>query len=227
MKTASILLLVLVSLISCAHQNPAPLLSRSIAVNAPVRSSLKNAARHRRIKVISKAREQLKHHKTYRSRSLRFQTDPIGFIQAAYWNAGIDLFDSRLALDLDVSGLVLIYETARKRRQLVKLNPRPGDLIFLKSANSPQAEAGIPDQLGIIESIDANRTITALGFFANGAHRVVVNAAQKKREYAEGGKRINDRLSVERDKTGKLAGSLVVGFADPFETLPGDIRVKK
>ena len=227
MKVSSLTFLLLVPLTACGHQNPAPLLSRSISDSAPIRSSLKNSARHQRLRVISQAKEQLAQRKTYRSRTLQFQTDPIGFIQAAYWNAGVDLFDSSLALDLDMSGLALIYETARKRRQWHTQNPRPGDLVFLRSTNSPQTEADIPDQLAVIESVGSDRTLTVLGFFANGPRRIVINVQQKRREYGKLGKRINDRLSVERDKQGTLGGSIVLGFADPFESLPGDIRVQK
>jgi hypothetical protein len=210
---------------ACTFQQSAPpLLSRSISEEAGVRSALHDTARQQRLKVISKAQELLHAQKTFRSRGLQFQTDPMGFVQAAYWNGGIDLFDHQLAEDLDISGLVLLYQSARKRRQLQHSTPRPGDLVFFHSTPSTSATHEAPEQVGVIEAIEWDRTITVLGYFANGPRRIVINLNEKKRDYAADGKRMNDRLSLIRAEKGLPAGTLMGGFMNPFASLPQDIR---
>jgi len=166
---------------------------------------------------VTKARQLIQATGRFKSGEFSFERDAVGFIQAAYWHAGIDVFDAQLALNPDLSGTALIVNTALKRRQLFKKIPRPGDLIFFKNSYASKNRGLTPKQIAILESIDSNLTATALGVFSNGPKRIVLNLTQKKRDYSTDGNRINDRLSSINGEKGVSAGLLLQQFANPFE----------
>jgi hypothetical protein len=208
---------------ACAPQPVTPLISRSIAPNPPIQSGIKNAYSHQRQKVVAKARQLVRTAGSFKSGGFTFQRDAVGFVQAAYWHAGIDVFDPQLALNPDLSGAALVFNTALKRRQLFKKLPRPGDLVFFRNSYASKNRGLPPRQIAIVESIDSNLTATALGVFSNGPKRIVLNLTQKKRDYAADGKRINDRLSSIKEEKGESAGLLLQQFANPFEITPQEI----
>lgn len=211
----------------CAPQNNTPLASRSIAVNSPIQSGLRNAHAHQRKKVLRKAVELIQQSGPFKTEGLLFERNAIGFLQAAYWHAGIDLFDPQLALNPEYSGIEMIYKTAQQRRQIFKKLPRPGDIVFFRSSTPSKNSDLPPKQIAIIETIDRNLTATALGIFANGAKRIAFNLTQKKRDFSTEGKRMNDRLSVVKDDKGEAAGFLLQNFANPFVKSPKKVAQAK
>lgn len=211
---------------ACAPQPVTPLVSRSIAPSPPIQSGIKNSYSHQRQKVVLKARQLIQTGGSFKSGGFTFQRDAVGFIQAAYWHAGIDVFDPQLALNPDLSGTALVFNTALKRRQLFKKLPRPGDIVFFRNSYASKNRGLPPKQIAIVESINSNLTATALGVFSNGPKRIVLNLTQKKRDYAADGKRINDRLSSIKEEKGESAGLLLQQFANPFEITPQKVATK-
>ena len=202
--------------LGCAPQPATPLVSRSIDTQPAIQSGLRNAHAHQRKSVLTKAKQLLLRAGPFTVGDLKFERNAIGFVQAAYWHAGIDVFDAQLALKPEISGTELAYGSAKKRRQLFKKLPRPGDLVFFKSSHATKNSELPPKQIAIVETIDRNLTATALGIFSNGAKRIVFNLTQKKRDFSTDGKRINDRLSSLQGEKGEAAGYLLKEFANPF-----------
>lgn len=126
-----------------------------------------NADRQR---VLDKARSFLKGN-PIASQGLKFSTDPVGFVRAAYWEINYDLFAKEIADDPNADGVEILYRSGSLRNQLHKHQPRPADLIFLDTKPGTLH----PSQVALVESVEKNGTIKIIGFFANGAQRLSLN----------------------------------------------------
>jgi hypothetical protein len=141
----------------------------------------------------------------------KFSRDPVGFVRAAFWSAGVDLFDARVASDQRLDGIGIIYQSAAARGRLHKQTPQPGDLLFLDGQGHGRDMQ--PAHLCVIESIDAFGTITALGYFQDGPARIKLNMRYPK-QGATGGQAVNDLL--KRANSTALAATLFRDFANPY-----------
>ncbi len=151
----------LLSLAACAHPSRAlPTAREPDQVSA------------RRARVVAAARELL-HRTPPVARDIQFGSDPVGFVRAAYWAAGVELFDEDLAIAPHLHDMEVLYRTASERRWLHRETPRPGDLIFLD--RDTRGTALFPAQVAVVEAIPRDGTFTALGWFAAGPARIRVN----------------------------------------------------
>ena len=141
---------------------------------------------------------------------LRFEPDPVGFVRAAWWNAGYDLYTPQAFANLDSSGLDILYNSAKTRRALFKTSPQPGDLVFFGMSNKEKTEL---KQVALVELVDADGTVHALGRFSKGPRRIALNLRDPKKEKTEAGKTINDTLGAT---DGQPAGMLFLTYARPY-----------
>ena len=133
-----------------------------------------------------------------------FEADPIGFIRAAYWQAGIDLFDKDLYEQKSLKGMEILYRSTKVRRSFHRKIPQPADLVFFAKKVSASQKIY---QVGLVETVAKNGIVGVLGYFL------------------EGPKRINFKWPVTKDVSqddtlGKMdsfpAGKLVMQFARPL-----------
>ena len=140
---------------------------------------------------------------------LRFEPDPVGFVRAAWWHAGHDLYTRNAFANPDAHGLDVLYASAQTRRALFTLKPKPGDLVFFGT----QAETTVLTQVALVEQIDPDGTVHALGRFSKGPRRIALNLRHPEQEKSETGKTLNDTLGAAE---GKPAGSLFLTYARPY-----------
>lgn len=143
------------------------------------------------------------------SRGLTFEPDPVGFVRAAWWEAGLDLMGPEIFADENMHGMAILYQSILKRHGLFETRPTPGDLVFLgpiKSKNNP-----FPTQVALVESVDADGTVHALGRFADGARRITFDTTRKHKTCDDNGKIFNDMLANQ-----KTAGSLFWSYGLPY-----------
>ncbi len=138
---------------------------------------------------------------------LHFSNDPVGFVRAAFWSAGIDLFDTSVALDPEADGMEILFRSASRHGLLHHEQPHVGDLVFF-DADSHQ-DNSYPAQVAVVESIGADGTIIAIGHFASGVRRVRLNLRQTSSSSAN---------SVLAAKQPQPAAALFRSFADPFRS---------
>lgn len=142
-----------------------------------------------------------------------FPPDPVGFVRAAYWQAGVDLF-TQDAAEAGGDGLSILYRSADVRGDLHRDPPEPGDLVFL---GREPGQSGSLGAVAIVERVDRDGTITAIGSFHGGPRRVKLNLRQPEREVGEDGGRINDALAEAPSGQGSTpAGRLFRSFAAPL-----------
>ena len=142
------------------------------------------------------------------AKGFSFEPDPIGFVRAAFWAAGIDLYDAQVAEDAKADGMAILFRSTSVRSELHRQLPRPGDLVFLDGR--PRQTDLYPSGVAVVERVDGSGTVVAIGSFAKGPTRIALNL----REPEAGGGR-NDLLA--RDNAPALpAGVLFRSFADPF-----------
>ena len=143
------------------------------------------------------------------SRGYRFSPDPVGFAQAAFWSAGIDLVSPRVAADETAHGTELLYRSAALRGELHQDHPGSGDLIFF--ANPEQGAGEAPGQVAVVEEVRGDGTLTAIGSFAGGPARVLLSL---KRD--EGARRHKTHSAAVAGSDQLSLARLVRGFASPY-----------
>lgn len=197
---------------SCARPSRPPTLSHLVR-EGPELALLRPSRpvdNERRL-VVARAKSFLAH-KPLAARGVTFDPDPVGFARAAFWAAGLDLFDQQVAADKSAHGMQILYQTATARHNLHTQQPRPGDLLFLDASATRTAD--FPHQVAIVESIRGDGTIHALGRFRGGPSRIAINLRTPDATHAPTGKRVNDVLLGEDGQA--PAARLFRSFADPF-----------
>ena len=154
---------------SCSTSLNPVLVHRILPYKAPLRvTGLRHSRQLQRVVAVKAAQRLL--HGELQTAGLTFEPDPIGFVRAAWWEAGLDLFSEQDFQDPDIHGMAILYRSVSSRQSLFKNQPKPGDLIFL---GDPQTEKNpFPAQVALVESIDANGSVYALGRFADGPGRI-------------------------------------------------------
>lgn len=167
-----LLILLCVSNQSCS-KNLNPILShRIVPPQAPTRIiSLRHSTELQRLVAVESAQHLL--NGKVEAAGLRFEPDPIGFVRAAWWKAGVDLFSTKEFINSELSGMEILYRSATARKGLFREHPQPGDLVFLGPPKS--AEQNLPTQVALVEFVDLNGTVYALGRFAEGPSRICMN----------------------------------------------------
>ena len=157
---------------SCSTSLNPVLVHRIIQENNPPRIiGLRDSTELQRMVAVESAQQLL--NGKLEAAGLLFEPDPIGFVRAAWWQAGIDLFSAQDFRNSELSGMEILYRSATQRRGLFQKQPRPGDLIFLGPPHS--AEQKMPTQVALVEFIDLNGTVYALGRFAEGPTRIRID----------------------------------------------------
>ena len=157
---------------SCSSPLQPALAHRILPQDAYTRvTNLRNSTERQRAVAVSSAQKLLQG--KIQAAGLLFEPDPIGFVRAAWWEAGIDLFSERGFHDAEMNGMEVLYRAATARNGLFKKQPQPGDLIFLGNPRSEQNP--VPSQVALVEFIDAEGTVYALGRFAEGPGRIRLN----------------------------------------------------
>lgn len=190
-------------LVGCHPASTPPLLGTAATPDAQAQLLINpERAVAPREKTVAQARRQLAG-TPYAVDRWTFEPDPVGFVRAALWAAGIEVVDASLAhAEPEADGMQLLFRSAADRGELHRHHPNPGDLVFFDAA--PQAQALYPAQVAIVEGVDAQGTISALGHFANGPRRVRLNLRQAPP---------NDWV---RGSATVPAGDVFRAFANPF-----------
>ncbi len=146
-------------------------------------------------------------------KGLSFDPNPVGFVQAAFWQADIDLF-SRKVLNghAKSDGLELLFRSAGERQQLHRGTPRKGDLVFFDDfpvgySQGANMSTLFPAQVGIVNAVGQNGEISLVGFFAGGPTQITLNLRRND-------ERGNTRLYAHGEAY--AARALFRSFADPF-----------
>ncbi|MBI5507573.1 MAG: CHAP domain-containing protein [Deltaproteobacteria bacterium] len=201
------------ALIGCAPVTAPPLFNRDVRDDVvktppPVVSAL------RRDDTVDYARQRLAGAPLV-ARGVEFSGDAVGFVRAAFWQAGIDLVDAGVAADPSADSMSILYRSVAKRGWLHNQTPRKGDLIFFDADDRGAALA--PAQVAIVEGIADDGTLTVVGAFAAGPARIHVNLRQPETTTTADGAKLNDLLNGGRPVA---AGALFRAFADPFRGGP-------
>ena len=138
-----------------------------------------------------------------------FEPTPVGFVRAAYWSVGVDLFQRGVD---GTDGMEILYRSAAERRSLHRDEPRPGDLVFFDADRSGKGDQP-PRGVAVVEEVRNDGTVIAIGSFARGPRRIALNLEHPSAEQGSAGERLNDRL---RGRTDATTAQLFRSFADPF-----------
>ena len=146
----------------------------------------------------------------------RFDSNPLGFVRSAYWEAGVELLSK--PAELGERGLENLLRSAEERRQIFHGTPRPGDLVLFKSprTSSVAAESRSETRLGhvaIVEEILTDGTLELVGRFRRGPARFKINIQQASALKTTNGVFINDVVKLDEEFPG---GELFYAFMDPW-----------
>lgn len=204
----------LLTALGCASPGPVPLMSAAVRPRPLQRTMIvepsSGAARQT---IVEQARQLLSGGPPV-VRGLTFESDPVGFVRAAYWAAELDLFAPGPAANPSAHGMEILFRSAAERECLHYTVPSPGDLVFL-DATGRRTEL-YPAQVAIVERVDADGTITALGAFKDGPRRVTMNLRRPDVTLDAAGARLNDLLDGKESAT---VARVFRAFADPFRKL--------
>jgi len=133
-----------------------------------------------------------------------FEANPIGFVRAAYWQAGIDLFDENLYEQKSLKGMEILYRSTKVRRSFHRNTPQPADLVFFAEKVSASQKM---HQVGLVETVEKNGLVGVVGYFLGGPKRITFKWP------------VTKNVSQD-DILGKInsfpAGKLVMQFARPL-----------
>ncbi|QSQ22996.1 CHAP domain-containing protein [Pyxidicoccus parkwayensis] len=144
--------------------------------------------------------------------------DCSGFVRLAYLAAGIDLVaHGFLAGENAVSA---IFRRALDVGTVHHTAPRPGDLVFFRETYDRNRDGRRNDgmtHIGVVESVDADGTVTFIHRGGKGVARGRLNlSAPAKHQLANGGPILNDFIRPATKTTrAYLAGELFAAFASP------------
>lgn len=141
----------------------------------------------------------------------QFDSNPVGFVRAAFWSVPIELFNPDLTKRSDVDGMQVLYRSAALRKVLHYKTPQPGDLVFFDH-NTRKGQL-FPTQVAIVEHVATDGTVTAAGVFANGPTRVKMNLRYPKQTQAADGQVQNDVITLD---TPVPLAQLFRAFANPY-----------
>jgi len=143
-----------------------------------------------------------------------YTDDCSGFVRLVYASEGVDL--SRLPARSSI--VQAMYVRARENGALRSGSPRPGDLVFFRNTYDRNRDGRRNDGLthvGIVESIDADRTVTFVHRGGSGIVRARLNLEAPK-TFRDGDATLNDVMR-RKSKLSRayLAGELFAGYASP------------
>ena len=172
---------------ACSGSLSPALTNRLVPLEMPSRiTSIQHSPQLQRVVAVEAGRKLLSG--PLQSGGLMFEPDPIGFVRAAWWAAGVDLYTAKNFNDPEMHGLEILYRSASNRQGLFQRGPRPGDLVFLGRPKTP--DNPLPEQVALVESIFEDGTVVALGRFADGPGRVYLNlSAQSKNSKVQGARK--------------------------------------
>ncbi len=197
-------------LVACAHPAPPSLLTQSIAPELGAERRGPRSPPDARDRVVAHARS-LADGAPLTARGIAFDPDPVGFVRAAFWAAGIELFDAEVCADQAADAMQVLYRSTARRGRLHQASPAAGDLVFWDA--TPGATALYPAQVALVERVEQDGTVVALGLFADGPTRVRMNLRHPDLASAPDGRRLNDQAAAGRPLP---LAHLFRSFADPF-----------
>jgi hypothetical protein len=124
--------------------------------------------------MIVKTAQQILKTRNYKVEGFRFDENPLGFVRACYWAAGIELYDPRIR---SKDGLEILYRSATLKGFLHYKTAFPGDLIFF---DMPSKKDTYPGFVAIVEKADKDKPIRIIGYFGNGLKRVELDLRNPK-----------------------------------------------
>ena len=128
----------------------------------------KNSPAQLRKNILSAAQEFMDG-KNPKANGYIFEADPIGFVRAAYWQAGIDLFDENLYEQKSLKGMEILYRSAKVRRSFHRKTPQPADLVFFAKKVSASQKIY---QVGLVETVEKTGMVRVVGYFLGGPKRI-------------------------------------------------------
>jgi hypothetical protein len=202
------IMLLSLTILGCNTPFMPPLAHRVITKDAPLRVTSALASREAQRSIAVRAAQALLT-TAPKARGLRFEPDPVGYVRAAWWEAGLDLITTQNFANKDMHGMAMLYQSALARGSLFKRRPKPGDLVFLgplKTETNP-----FPTQVALVESVDSDGTVYALGRFSDGPRRITFDPARSNQRTQSDGKIFNDLLGNQ-----KTTGSFFWSYGLPY-----------
>lgn len=150
------------------------------------------------------------------ARGHRFDSNPLGYIRSAYWEAGVELLTK--PAERGERGLQNLLRSATERRQIFHGTPRPGDLVLFKKPSTQRSSDNLTEEvelghLAIVEGILSDGTLELVARFRRGPARFKLNIQQASTVKTANGVLINDRLQAGDTFP---AGELFYAFMDPW-----------
>ena len=140
--------------------------------------------------------------------------DCTGLVRFAYALSGVDLFSEGVPGQNGVSAMLRL---ARKRGALHRGVPLPGDLIFFRETYDWNRDGRRNDgmtHIGVVESVDAEGTVTFIHRGRRGIHRSRVTPARPRERLGEAGHVLNEYLRPASARLrAYLTGELFSGYA--------------
>ncbi len=169
-----------------------------------------------------------------KARDRTFRFDCSGFVQAAYYQAGIDLFSVDAGrIQRGMSGTEIIYQYTLETGGAFTRNPAPGDLVFFDNTYDRNRNGKLDDtftHLGIVEKVLPGGTlqIVHLGNAGIGRIQMTLSRPNVYRD-ADTGEILNHKLRRQRNvdpaRTRYLAAQLFHAFGRPYVSRHGDVAL--
>ena len=158
-----------------------------------------------------------------KSRGRTFRYDCSGFVRAAYFQAGIDLFAAKGARP-GMSGTEIIYHYALETGGVFSHPPEPGDLVFFDNTYDRNRNGRLDDRfthVGLVEQVAPGGTVTIIHLGNAGVGRIHMTLARPGvYRDPKTGEILNHKLRRQRStdpaRTRYLASQLFHAYGRPY-----------
>ena len=144
----------------------------------------------------------------------RYRADCSGLAQAIYRSEGIDLFADGAHRPRE-NGVAIIYGYVRRRGDLHRDGPHPGDLVFFHDTLDRNGDGRRDDPLthvAIVERIRADGTVVLVQYGSRGVDRAYLDLAHPHRHRDPTTHRVVNSYLRRGTHGQRLAGELFAGF---------------
>ncbi|MCC6810408.1 MAG: C40 family peptidase [Deltaproteobacteria bacterium] len=147
----------------------------------------------------------------------RFRFDSVGVVRAAFLQFGIDLFAAPAQLDIERSGVDVVYQYAALNGKLhLRRRPSVGDLCFFGKTRDYDQDGAVDtiSHVGVVTQVAADGTATIVTAGRSRVLTLMLNRYRPKDAQDELGQALNGRIFVGTKNTApKLASELFYTFA--------------
>ncbi len=172
---------------------------------------------------VAYARAHLGARAPLKARGRVFRYDCSGFVRAAYYQAGIDLFENK-AVRQGMSGTEIIYHHALETGGVFSHAPQPGDLVFFDNTYDRNRNGRLDDKfthVGLVEEVAPKGTVTIIHLGNAGVGRIHMTLSRPKvYRDPKTGEILNHKLRRQRNsdpaRTRYLASQLFRAYGRPY-----------